>query len=62
VTGADKNRCGADSFEYKVYQPVEPYKGKGIKYMDSMSEGKPGKPRQKRPLDRILKRDTDNEK
>ena len=46
VTGADKPRVGQFAAEIRGKRPPEPYKGKGIKYVDEIiirKEGKTGK-------------------
>ena len=46
VTGADKQRVGQFAAEIRGKRPPEPYKGKGIKYVDEIiirKEGKTGK-------------------
>lgn len=46
VTGADKQRVGQFASEIRGKRPPEPYKGKGIKYVDEViirKEGKTGK-------------------
>lgn len=46
VEGADKQRVGQLASEIRGKRPPEPYKGKGIKYLDEMiihKEGKTGK-------------------
>ena len=34
ISGADKQRVGQVAAEVRAYRPVEPYKGKGIRYAD----------------------------
>ena len=36
VTGADKQRVGQFAAEIRGKRPPEPYKGKGIKYVDEI--------------------------
>ena len=46
VTGADKQKVGQFAAEIRIKRPPEPYKGKGIKYIDEhirRKEGKAGK-------------------
>lgn len=46
VTGADKQKVGQVAAEIRGYRPPEPYKGKGIRYVDEYvrrKEGKAGK-------------------
>ena len=46
VTGADKQKVGQFAAEIRTKRPPEPYKGKGIKYIDEhirRKEGKAGK-------------------
>jgi large subunit ribosomal protein L6 len=43
VSGADKERVGQVAAEIRAYRPVEPYKGKGIKYEDEFVLRKEGK-------------------
>jgi len=43
VTGADKELVGQVSAEIRSYRPVEPYKGKGIKYEGEFVIRKEGK-------------------
>jgi len=43
VTGADKQRVGQVAAEIRAFRPPEPYKGKGVRYVDeyvAMKEGK----------------------
>ncbi len=34
ITGADKQKVGQVAAEIRAYRPPEPYKGKGVKYVD----------------------------
>jgi len=43
VSGGDKQRVGQVAAEIRAYRPPEPYKGKGIKYVDEMILRKEGK-------------------
>jgi large subunit ribosomal protein L6 len=43
VSGAHKERVGQVAAEIRAYRPVEPYKGKGIKYEDEFVLRKEGK-------------------
>jgi large subunit ribosomal protein L6 len=43
VSGADKQKVGQVAAEIRAYRPVEPYKGKGIKYDDEIVVRKEGK-------------------
>jgi large subunit ribosomal protein L6 len=43
VTGADKQRVGQFAAEIRAMRPPEPYKGKGIKYVDETILRKEGK-------------------
>jgi large subunit ribosomal protein L6 len=43
ISGADKERVGQVAAEIRAYRPVEPYKGKGIKYEDEFVLRKEGK-------------------
>lgn len=43
VTGADKQRVGQFAAEIRGKRPPEPYKGKGIKYVDEVIRRKVGK-------------------
>lgn len=43
VTGMDKQRVGQTAARIRSYFPVEPYKGKGIRYSDEMVRRKAGK-------------------
>jgi len=46
ITGADKQKVGQFAAEIREKRPPEPYKGKGIKYVDEVirrKEGKTGK-------------------
>lgn len=46
VSGADKQKVGQFAAEIREKRPPEPYKGKGIKYVDEVirrKEGKAGK-------------------
>ena len=46
ITGADKQKVGQFAAEVREKRPPEPYKGKGIKYVDEViirKEGKAGK-------------------
>ena len=43
VSGADKQKVGQVAAEIRAYRPPEPYKGKGIKYLDEVILRKEGK-------------------
>ena len=43
VFGADKQRVGQVAAEIRAWRPPEPYKGKGIKYVDEYVFRKEGK-------------------
>lgn len=43
VLGIDKQKVGQLAAEIRNTRPVEPYKGKGIKYQDEVPRRKPGK-------------------
>ena len=43
ITGANKQRVGQVAAEIRSYRPPEPYKGKGIKYVDEVILRKEGK-------------------
>ena len=43
VSGIDKQKVGQVAAEIRAVKPVEPYKGKGIKYLDEIPRRKPGK-------------------
>ncbi|HLB95362.1 MAG TPA: 50S ribosomal protein L6 [Patescibacteria group bacterium] len=43
VFGIDKQKVGQAAAEIRAFRPVEPYKGKGIKYLDEIPRRKPGK-------------------
>jgi len=43
ITGADKQRVGQIAAEIRSYRPPEPYKGKGIKYVEETIRRKEGK-------------------
>ena len=46
VSGADKIAVGKAAADIRAYRPPEPYKGKGVKYVDEhiiRKEGKRGK-------------------
>ncbi len=43
VSGADKERVGQVAAEIRGFRPPEPYKGKGIKYVDEIILRKEGK-------------------
>ena len=43
VSGADKQAVGQFAAEIRGYRPPEPYKGKGIKYVDEVIRRKEGK-------------------
>ncbi len=47
VEGVDKNLVGLVAAKIKGYRPVEPYKGKGVKYSDQFVIRKVGKSGQK---------------
>lgn len=43
VSGIDKQKVGQTAANIRAVKPVEPYKGKGIKYLDEIPRRKPGK-------------------
>lgn len=43
VSGIDRQKVGQAAAEIRQIKPVEPYKGKGIKYIDEIVRRKPGK-------------------
>jgi len=43
VSGIDKQKVGQVAANIRAVKPVEPYKGKGIKYIDEIPRRKPGK-------------------
>ena len=43
VSGSDKQRVGQIAAELRMLRPVEPYKGKGIRYSDERVKQKEGK-------------------
>ena len=43
VSGADKQKVGQLAAEIRMKRPPEPYKGKGIKYVDEVIQRKEGK-------------------
>ncbi len=43
VSGADKQKVGQVAADIRAYRPPEPYKGKGIKYVDEVVLRKEGK-------------------
>lgn len=43
VSGIDRQKVGQVAAEIRRIKPVEPYKGKGIKYVDEIPRRKPGK-------------------
>lgn len=43
VSGIDAQKVGQIAAEIRSIKPVEPYKGKGIKYLDEIPRRKPGK-------------------
>ena len=43
VTGADRQRVGQVAAEIRAFRPPEPYKGKGIKYVEEVIRRKEGK-------------------
>ncbi|MGB8576475.1 MAG: 50S ribosomal protein L6, partial [Pseudolabrys sp.] len=43
VTGVDKQKVGYVAAEIRGYRPPEPYKGKGVKYMNEYIFRKEGK-------------------
>jgi large subunit ribosomal protein L6 len=43
VQGSDKQKVGAVAADIRAFRPVEPYKGKGIKYSDEHVIRKAGK-------------------
>lgn len=44
VSGVDKQLVGQVAAQIRSLKPPEPYKGKGIKYVDEVVRKKPGKP------------------
>lgn len=47
VRGADKQRVGQTAAEIRSYRPPEPYKGKGVRYVDEIVARKEAKKKQK---------------
>jgi len=43
ISGTDKQRVGQFAAEIREKRPPEPYKGKGIKYVDEVIRRKEGK-------------------
>jgi len=43
VSGIDRQKVGQVAAEIRAIRPVEPYKGKGIKYLEEIPRRKPGK-------------------
>jgi len=43
VSGIDRQKVGQAAAEIRAFRPVEPYKGKGIKYIDEIVRRKAGK-------------------
>ncbi len=43
VSGADKQRVGQTAAQIRAFRPPEPYKGKGIRYVDEYVHRKEGK-------------------
>jgi len=43
ISGADKQRVGQMAAEIRAYRPPEPYKGKGVKYLEETIVRKEGK-------------------
>ena len=43
VEGVDKQKVGQTASEIRSYRPPEPYKGKGVKYVDEYILRKEGK-------------------
>ncbi|MEJ1995939.1 MAG: 50S ribosomal protein L6 [Limibacillus sp.] len=43
ITGADKQQVGQVAAEIRAYRPPEPYKGKGVRYVDEYILRKEGK-------------------
>lgn len=43
IKGSDKQRVGQTAAQIREYRPPEPYKGKGVKYVDEMIIRKAGK-------------------
>ena len=43
ITGADKEKVGQVAAEIRAFRPIEPYKGKGIKYEGEFVLRKEGK-------------------
>ena len=43
VSGIDKQRVGQVAAEIRACRPPEPYKGKGVKYVDEIVHRKEGK-------------------
>ena len=47
VRGVDKQRVGQTAAEIRAYRPPEPYKGKGVRYLDEQVVRKEAKKKQK---------------
>ena len=47
VRGTDKQRVGQVAAEIRAFRPPEPYKGKGVRYMDEFVQRKEAKKKQK---------------
>ena len=47
VKGMDKQRVGQTAAEIRAYRPPEPYKGKGVRYIDESVSRKEAKKKQK---------------
>jgi len=43
ISGADRQRVGQVAAEIRGFRPPEPYKGKGVRYLDEYVERKEGK-------------------
>ena len=43
ISGYDKQKVGAVASKIRSYRPPEPYKGKGVKYVDEVITRKEGK-------------------
>jgi large subunit ribosomal protein L6 len=43
VSGADKQAVGSSAAKIRSFRPPEPYKGKGVKYVDEIIRRKDGK-------------------
>jgi large subunit ribosomal protein L6 len=43
ISGFDKEKVGSTTAKIRAVQPPEPYKGKGIRYIDEIVKKKAGK-------------------